>query len=466
MQQDDPLGRAQEEITWEALYATPEFLIQPRGPKESWPTWKDFEGHLSSPHFAVCPSTELYLMMREFSPAKFPKYRPYSYKSVCDFMTDYILARKELFFRGKDHKNCIAGGDKLGSLFKRNEFRRGEIIDLIKQQLLPLGFTPDPRLLPNSEPPEKRTWGNGRAADCAARPFEPPFVVKPLAIRPKAIQGTPGVDRAPNAPGTTMASENPRPLVATTPAAGKVAGPETHLVQDVRAIPIELLRRAQILIPMGPISGMPEPGTPFRPLANWGAGLPALRIATPTATPQSNPDSPAGPPQGKITATFPVYQASQQTPQPVLPHIIQTISNPPQPIPKTQVVYLKPSGSNVGNGTPATRPPSPTPTNQPALKEPTDHAYQRPTTPAPGSSRELRTQSLQGSPRPDNDPNNLGEVEEERSGTDSDSSEENPFRVDWEIDDDPEGGPTAMGVKRKRSPRLQEKEGANEKKKK
>lgn len=139
----DPLtGRDKVGTTWEAFYLTPEFLLIPLGAKEYWPKWEHFKD-LQSPQLMVAPSVELYLFLKMQRPATFPRYRPYSYDTICDVIRNYMVSRREKFIKGTDTETCHIGQDPLGSLLSREVIKRSQLTRVIRNHLLILGTSVD-----------------------------------------------------------------------------------------------------------------------------------------------------------------------------------------------------------------------------------------------------------------------------------------------------------------------------------
>jgi len=139
----DPLtGKDRRSITWEAFYLAPEFLLIPLGAEEHWPKWEHFRD-LQSPQLMVAPSVELYLFLKTQRPATFPRYRPYSYTTICDVISNYLVSRREKFIRGTDVETYHIGRDPLGSLLSREIVKRSQLTRIIRNHLLILGTSVD-----------------------------------------------------------------------------------------------------------------------------------------------------------------------------------------------------------------------------------------------------------------------------------------------------------------------------------
>jgi len=139
----DPLtGKDRVNTTWEAFYLTPEFLLIPLGAKEHWPRWEHFKD-LQSPQLMVAPSVELYLFLKTQRPATFPRYRPYSYDTICDVIRNYMVSRREKFIKGTDTETCYIGQDPLGALLSREVIKRSQLTRVIRHHLLILGTSVD-----------------------------------------------------------------------------------------------------------------------------------------------------------------------------------------------------------------------------------------------------------------------------------------------------------------------------------
>ena len=118
----------------------PEFLILPQGPREKWISWIDQDKREDEPIVAL--SIELYILLKQISPTRFPKYQAYPYGDVCQTLFDYISAKRHIFVSSADPGMCWVNGDPLGRLLGVQGFTRDQFSAHIKRQMLILGSRP------------------------------------------------------------------------------------------------------------------------------------------------------------------------------------------------------------------------------------------------------------------------------------------------------------------------------------
>jgi len=258
MNPTDPLSGFRAPIAWEAFYPMPEFLIIPDGPREHWPKWEDFPD-LASPRLKVSLSVEMYLFLKSANPGSFPKYRPYSYITVCENIRDYIVAKKDTFFFGHDSM-CHVGGDKLGALLEVNVFPRNQTSLMIRPHMILLGLAPDPS---NWGPHPTFERRGGAEFNLRYHPYTGvQQVVRPTTMRPIAP-----------APFVTPGPVGPRaqPVGSRTTTHGPTDGAPSGPTNNVQRL------RSTRVFPIGPASNTqskptepkvtPAPAGPTDPLA-------------------------------------------------------------------------------------------------------------------------------------------------------------------------------------------------------